>query len=63
MASRLAEQPGPQVQNATVAHPWVVVKGDGAEGGQRVQKPIRDEGQQVVMELKLSGSSREMCGE
>lgn len=35
------------------------MKRDGAEGGQIVQEPVREGGQQVIVETELGGPSRE----
>lgn len=57
------QQPGPQVEDAAVTRPGVTVKGDGAEGGQIVQEPVREGGQPVVVEMELCGPSREAGGQ
>ena len=59
----MTQQPGSQVQDATVTHPGVTLKGDRAEGGQIVQEPIREGGQQVVVEVERGGSSRDTGGQ
>lgn len=59
MGGRLTQQPGSQVEDATVAHPGVTMKGDKLEGGQIIQEPIREVGEPVVVEMELGGP----CGE
>lgn len=54
------QQPGSQVEDATVTHPGVVLEGDGAQGGQTVQEPIGEVGEVVVVEVELSGLRGEM---
>lgn len=58
----MTQQPGPQVEDATVAHPGVTVEGDGAQGGQAVQEPVGEGGEQVVVETEVGGSSGEAGG-
>lgn len=58
----MTSQPGSQVEDATVTHPGVTVKGDVAKGGQVVQEPIGEGGQQVVMEKDVGGFCRESGG-
>lgn len=63
MTGGLTSKPGPQVEDPTVTHPRVPMKGDRAEGGEVVQQTIREGGQQVVVETELSGAGRETGGE
>lgn len=57
------QQPASQVEDTTVTHPRVPMKGDGAEGGQIIQEPVREGGQLVVVEMQLGGPSRETGGQ
>lgn len=59
----MMQQPGSQVENPTVTHPGVTMKGDRAEGSQTIQEPVRDCGQPVVVETEGGGPSRETGGQ
>lgn len=59
----MTQQPGSQVEDATVAHPGVTMEGDGAKGGETVQEPVGEAGQQVVVETEVGGASRETGGQ
>lgn len=63
MAGGLTQQPGTQVEDPTVTHPRVTMEGDRAKGVEVVQQPVREGGQQVVVETELSGAGRETGGE
>ncbi len=57
------QQPGSQVEDATVTHPGVPMEGDRAEGGQILQEPVREVVEPVVVELEFDGPSRESGGQ
>lgn len=57
------QQPCSQVENPTVTHPGITMKGDRVEGGQTIQEPIREGGQPVVVETEGGGPSRETGGQ
>ena len=62
-AGGLTQQPGSQVEDATVTRPGVPMKGHRAEGGQVVQEAVRERGQQVGVETEGGGPSRETGGQ
>ena len=43
------EQPGAQIEEATVTHPGVAMERDGAEGLQIIQEAVWEAGEQVVV--------------
>lgn len=57
------QQPGSQVENATVAHPGVAMERDGVQGGQTIQEPVREVSEIVVVEVELSGLRGETDGQ
>ncbi len=60
---RLTQQPGTQVEDATVTQPGVTMKGHKAEGGKIVQESVREAGEEVVVQMELVGPSWETGGQ